>query len=94
LLEEFLEVASRPKFRKFFRQVDIAAIFSQIEGFSELIVVKSKVDKCRDLNDNFLLNLAIDGKADFLVTGDSDLLVLGRINQTQILSWADFVSMQ
>jgi predicted nucleic acid-binding protein len=54
--------------------------------------VGSKVEKCRDVKDNFLLNLSIDGKADFLITGDTDLLVLGKIRQTQIVSWSDFIS--
>lgn len=36
--------------------------------------------------DNFLLNLAIDSKADFLITGDADLLVLEEIGTTKIIS--------
>lgn len=92
LLEEFLEVSNRPKFKKFFKKSDIEALLSQIDSFGELIKVKSKVDKCRDPKDNFLLNLSIDGKADFLVTGDTDLLVLGKLNKTQIVSWSDFIS--
>lgn len=92
LLEEFLEVSNRPKFKKFFKKSDIEALLSQIDSFGELIKVKSEVDKCRDTKDNFLLNLSIDGKADFLVTGDTDLLVLGKLNKTQIVSWSDFIS--
>ena len=92
LLEEFLEVSNRPKFKKFFKKSDIEAVLSQIDSFGELIKVKSKVDKCRDPKDNFLLNLSIDGKADFLVTGDIELLVLGKLNKTQIVSWSDFIS--
>lgn len=92
LLEEFLEVSNRPKFKKFFKKSDIEALLSQIDSFGELIKVKSKVDKCRDPKDNFLLNLSIDGKADFLVTGDIDLLVLGKLNKTQIVSWSDFIT--
>jgi len=51
-----------------------------------LIKVTSNVDQCRDQKDNFLLNLAIDGRADFLITGDADLSVLGKINETRIIS--------
>jgi putative PIN family toxin of toxin-antitoxin system len=92
LIEEFLEVANRPKFKKFFKKSDIQALLTQIDSFGELIKVESKVDKCRDEKDNFLLSLSIDGKADFLITGDSDLLVLGKIRQTQIVSWSEFIS--
>jgi uncharacterized protein len=56
--------------------------------------VESKINECRDPKDNFLLSLSIDGKADFLVTGDSDLLVLRKIENTQIVSWAEFISQE
>lgn len=65
---------------------------TQIETFGQLIKVESKTNKCRDPKDNFLLSLSIDGKADFLVTGDSDLLILKKIENTQIVSWAEFIS--
>lgn len=92
LLEEFLEVSNRPKFKRFFKSTDIEALIHQIDNFGELIKVTSNVDKCRDEKDNFLLNLSIDGKADFLVTGDADLLVLGEIHQTTIVTWSEFIS--
>lgn len=92
LLEEFLEVANRPKFKRFFKKTDIEGLLGQIQNFGELIIVESKVEKCRDEKDNFLLNLSVDGKADFLITGDSDLLVLSKIEQTQIVTWSDFIS--
>lgn len=40
------------------------------------------------------MNLTVDGEADFLVTGDSDLLVLGKIEATKIVSWKDFISQE
>lgn len=92
LIEEFLEVSSRAKFKKYFKKTDIQTLLSQIDDFGELIKVESKVDICRDKKDNFLLSLSIDGKADFLITGDSDLLVLSKINQTMIVSWSEFIS--
>lgn len=94
LLEEFLEVSERSKFKRFFKKTDIKALLNQIETFGELIRVESKVNKCRDPKDDFLLSLSIDGKADFLVTGDSDLLVLGKIEKTKIVSWAEFISQE
>lgn len=94
LLEEFLEVSERPKFRRFFKKSDTKALLNEIEIYVELIKVESTVDACRDPKDNFLLSLSIDGKADFLITGDSDLLILGKIKQTQIVSWTEFLSYQ
>jgi len=85
LIEEFLDVAKRPKFNKFFKKSDIQHLLNQIDRFGEIIEVISKVDVCRDGKDNFLLSLAKDGKADYLLTGDSDLLVLGKIENTHIV---------
>ena len=93
-LEEFIEVSERPKFKRFFKKSDIKTLLSQIETFGELINVESKIDECRDPKDNFLLSLSIDGKADFLITGDSDMLVLGKIENTRIVSWTEFIALQ
>jgi len=38
------------------------------------------------LEDNFLPDLAVGSNADFLVTGDYDLLVIKRINNTEIIT--------
>jgi hypothetical protein len=92
LLNEFLEVTARPKFKRFFKKADIKLLLNQIERYGELIKVDSSVDQCRDPKDNFLLGLSIDGKADYLITGDSDLLVLERIKDTRIISWQEFIT--
>jgi len=92
LIVEFLDVAKRPKFKKFFKNSDIQKLLSLMHNFGELITVNSRVDYCRDKKDNFLLNLSIDGKVDFLITGDVDLLVIGKVMKTQIVSWSDFIS--
>jgi len=41
------------------------------------------VNACRDFKDNFLLSLCRDGKADFLITGDPDLLVIKKFEKKQ-----------
>lgn len=45
----------------------------------------------RDPNDDYLLAHAIAARADFLVSGDKDLLVLGRVDGVRIVSPADFL---
>lgn len=45
---------------------------------------------CRDGKDNFLLALANDGRASHLITGDKDLLVLEKLNQTEILTISEY----
>ena len=92
LLEEFIEVDKRPKFKKYFSQQDIKSLLSKINTKAEFITIKSTVTICRDAKDNFLLALAKDGKASHLITGDSDLLVLNKISKTEILTISSYLS--
>jgi putative PIN family toxin of toxin-antitoxin system len=91
LLEEFIAVTQRPKFKKYFSQVDIQNLLSKINTKADFITIKSEVSLCRDPKDNFLLALAKDGKASHLITGDKDLLVLKKIGKTEILSISDYL---
>ncbi len=49
------------------------------------------VSVCRDPKDNHILALAMDGEARYLITGDSDLLVLSRFQAIQIVTPARFL---
>ena len=69
LLEEFIAVSSREKFRNYFPIEDVLALTHLLYKHSSFIDVVSKINLCRDEKDNFLLNLAIDGKADYLNYG-------------------------
>lgn len=91
LIEEFIDVVSRPKFKKYFSKKEIEKILEYFDQFGKLIKVKSDIQICRDKKDNFLLNLSVDSKANYLITGDKDLLVLENIEKTKILTFADFL---
>lgn len=86
LFSEFISVSERPKFQKYFSRKDIKHLTKIINKHGLLVKVTTDVNKCRDFKDNFLLNLAIDSKADYIVTGDNDLLVLKKIGKTTILT--------
>ena len=90
LLAELLEVSKRPKLRRFFTTNDKKLIFNIIERYAEYVEVISNVDLCRDAKDNFLLSLSKDSKADFLITGDKDLLVLKKFEETQIVTIVEY----
>lgn len=91
LIEEFIEVVNRPKFKHYFTTKDIEKLLKTFDQFAELIEVTSQLKLCRDEKDNFLLDLAVDGSADYLITGDKDLLILERIKKTQILTYQEFL---
>ncbi len=90
LIEEFLMVASRPKIKKYFDEEKVKKVIDCFTEFGLLVEVKSKIEKCRDPNDDFLLGLAVDGEANFLITGDKDLLSLQNAGSCVILSLKDW----
>jgi putative PIN family toxin of toxin-antitoxin system len=90
LFTELTEVASRPKLKKFFTEKDWEFIFNIIEEYAVFISVVSSVVGCRDEKDNFLLSLAKDSKANYLLTGDKDLLILKTFEMTKIITVAEY----
>jgi uncharacterized protein len=91
LLEELIDVASRPKFRKYFPTEDLISLLYQIEKNAEFINVVSSVEICRDPKDNFLLSLAQDGQATHLISGDKDLTEIEKFGETVILTIAEYL---
>lgn len=45
---------------------------------------------CRDRNDDFILACALACSGDYIVTGDQDLLILGKYKSTKIITPRDF----
>ena len=91
LVNEFVSVAQRKKFRKYFSEQNLNELIELLCKMGELVKVTSSVNICQDPKDDFLLNLVLDSKADYLITGDQDLLVLEKVGTTEILSLKHFV---
>lgn len=91
LRNELFEVLHRPKFQKILSPEQITRFQRDFDLAVLQIEVQSVVEICRDAKDNFLLALAQDGDADFLLTGDADLLALDAFGNTQILIIKDFI---
>lgn len=86
LEDELFEVLERPKFSKRLSQEQILNFRDDFKFAVSHVDVHSVVNACKDPKDDFLLALAMDGDADFLLTGDADLLALGTFGKTQILT--------
>ena len=72
-------------------QVKIRNIKKILTTHSVRIIPKQKVTLCRDPKDNQFLELCQAASADYLITGDKDLLVLKKFRQTQIFSPKQFL---
>ncbi len=57
------------------------------------IEVSSSIDLCRDKYDNKFLELSVDGQADYLISGDNDLLDLIKIHNIDIVSPDTFLKL-
>lgn len=73
LLDEYDTVWQRPRLRKSIDPLQAARVRRQINSRAEMIKLKTIPPGCRDPKDQPVLATAIDGKADAIVTGDSDL---------------------
>ena len=93
LLQEYMNTISRDKFKKIITP-------SQVKRFTNFVLlqctkisIKTLVEKSRDIKDNYLLSMSMDGKIDFLITGDEDLLVLKEFGKTKILTFREFLEL-
>lgn len=91
LLDELLITTQKPKLQKYFQKDRVDNLMIFLKEIGEIIESQSIVSDCRDPKDNYLLALAKDSNADFLITGDQDLLVLEVFNQTGIVTYQDFL---
>jgi putative PIN family toxin of toxin-antitoxin system len=90
-VHELFEVIERSKFRKHFSE----EILDQFKLFFvealQITDVKIKVKASRDPKDDYLLALALSVKADFLLTGDNDLLIMKKFEGISILTITEYL---
>jgi uncharacterized protein len=91
LLQEIVLVTQRPKLEKYFPQSKVNELIDLLKIIGLSININSKVTLCRDAKDNYLLALAKDSQANFLITGDKDLLVLKQFESTKIVTYQEFL---
>jgi putative PIN family toxin of toxin-antitoxin system len=89
IIREFEGVLSR-KFK--LASADISEILSIVsEAASEIIHKLGPIPNiCRDPNDDMIIACAIDATADYIVTGDEDLLILKRYKDIVIINPRNF----
>lgn len=88
---ELTEVINRQKFDKYLADSERADFLKSLLARAELVEVLEDSKICRDPKDDKFLNLASSGKANFIVTGDDDLLILKSYRGIQILNAKDFL---
>ena len=95
--ETFGELQTRLRLPKFDRYVSLegrAVYLAQLEAVSEWIPIVGAKLGCRDPDDDKLLETAVMGSADCLVTGDWDLLEMSPFQNISILSPTSFLELR
>jgi putative PIN family toxin of toxin-antitoxin system len=88
--ERQLFAVARPSFISLI-SADTRAWLTKLMTGAELVTIAERIAECRDPIDDKFLELAVNGNADLIVTGDADLLALDPFRQIPIVPPADFV---
>ena len=88
---ELSEVLRRPKFDKYVSEEKRLRFVAGLLRLATPVSVAEQIVACRDPKDNKVLELAVNGKAHCIVTGDSDLLILNPFRGIPILTAAEFL---
>ena len=85
-------MVSRAKFNRYqTAETRLARVDALLSSMSA-IALGERVHLCRDSRDDKFLELALAGKADFLLTSDADLLALHPFHDTAILTPANYLA--
>jgi uncharacterized protein len=90
-LSELADVLSRPKFDPYITIEDRQQFFRLLTRVAEIVPITHRIQACRDPKDDMFLELAVNGRADLIVTGDRDLLVLSPFRSIPIISPARYL---
>lgn len=90
-LEELKTVLMRPKFQRY-QSIEERMVFYEVFCESvQVIDILQMVEECRDPKDNKFLEVAVNGNADMIISGDLDLLDLNPFRGIEIVSVAQFL---
>jgi uncharacterized protein len=93
VIEEVATRLERPRFAKYIDDAKRRAFIADLKAASLLVELTGELRACRDPDDDKLLETAVFGNADCLVTGDKDLLVLDPFQGIPIITPSGFMTL-
>lgn len=91
VISEVSEVLGRKKFRRYVTEEERERFLRSLLQGAKLVEIEEKIQACRDPKDDKFLELAVNGVADCIVTGDDDLLTLNPFRDIEIITPNDFL---
>lgn len=92
-LSELEEVLWRKKFDQYISHEDRNQFLSSFILHATPVEPDQTITECRDSKDNKFLELGVCGKADFIISGDEDLLILNPFRNIHILTPRRFINL-
>ena len=92
LIEELRAVLSRPRFDRYATRPEREEFLRDLIREAATIAITQQIQACRDPNDDKILELAVNGDADYIVTGDDDLLAMNPFRGIEIIRPAEFLA--
>jgi putative PIN family toxin of toxin-antitoxin system len=90
--QELENVLLRPKFDRYISLEERQQFLLDFSETVEFILnMEFRTDICRDPKDNKYLELAVNGQAESIITGDQDLLILHPFLSINIVTVNDFL---
>ena len=90
-MTELSRVLARDKFDRYISREERDEFLESLIRESDLIEIAESVQACRDPEDDRALELAVNGNATYVVTGDADLLALSPFRGVKIVTPAEFL---
>ncbi|OQW36953.1 MAG: hypothetical protein A4E19_14555 [Nitrospira sp. SG-bin1] len=90
-LYELADVLSRKKFDRYLSVEDREEFVRLVLRVAEMVPIVTAVHECRDESDNRILEIAVNGNAALIVSGDRDLLTLNPFRGIPVLTPGDYV---
>lgn len=90
-LYELADVLSRKKFDRYLSVEDREEFVRLVLRVAEMVPIVTAVHECRDKTDNLILEVAVNGDAELIVSGDRDLLMLNPFREIPVLKPGDYV---
>lgn len=89
---ELVDVIDRPHLRRYYSEARKTGFLTQLKATAHWLKPAGLIEAGRDPKDFKFLDLAVSGGADYLVSGDQDLLVLHPFEGIPILTPAQFLA--
>jgi len=94
IVDEVLRALAYPKVRKVLRGVDAQLWFEDIVVLADLVAGAHQIARVsNDPDDDKYLAAAVEGRATHVVTGDQDLLSLGRFEGVEVVTPRAFLNL-